>query len=123
MKLDHIQLAMSEGKEEDARAFFEGLLGMTEEEKPEPLASRGGCWFRKDEVIVHLGVEKNFLPQKKAHPAFVIEDLAALERKLTDAAYEVVWDTAIPSRKRFYTTDPFGNRIEFLLEGDGFTQK
>ena len=123
MKLDHIQLAMLKGKENEAREFFVGILEMKEEEKPERLASRGGCWFRKDGAIVHLGVEKGFIPQKKAHPAFVVDDLAGLEKKLIEQNYEVTWDDAIPDRKRFYTTDPFGNRIEFLREGDGFNQR
>lgn len=122
MKLDHIQLAMPEGKEEEARSFFIGILEMEEEEKPEPLASRGGCWFRKEEVIVHVGVENSFVPQKKAHPAFVVENLTNLEKKLKEKSYQVIWDEALPNRKRFYTTDSFGNRIEFLKAGDGFNQ-
>lgn len=120
MKLDHIQLAMPKGKEAEARAFFTGLLQMTEETKPEPLAARGGCWFRKDGVVLHLGVEENFKPQKKAHPAFTVQNLGRLEKMLVSQGYEVTWDTALPDRKRFYTTDPFGNRIEFLRDGDGF---
>ena len=123
MKLDHIQLAMPVGREDEARGFFIGILEMKEEEKPEPLASRGGCWFRKKGVIVHVGVEKSFIPQKKAHPAFVVENLTNLEQKLKEKSYQVIWDEALPNRKRFYTTDSFGNRIEFLKEGDGFNQK
>ena len=123
MKLDHIQLAMPEGRENEARSFFIGILEKKEEEKPESLASRGGCWFRKEDVIVNVGVENSFVPQKKAHPAFVVEDLTSLEEKLKEKSYQVTWDETLPNRKRFYTTDSFGNRIEFLKEGDGFKQK
>ena len=123
MKLDHIQLAMPRSKEDEARNFFIEILEMKEEIKPEPLASRGGCWFRKDGVSVHLGVEKNFVPQKKAHPAFIVSDLLDLEKKLKEKSYEVIWDDALPTSDRCYTIDPFGNRIEFLKDGDGFSQK
>lgn len=117
MKIDHIQLAMPVGEEETARVFFVGVLGMTEEEKPQALKGRGGCWFRKGSVAVHLGTEEAFRPQKKAHPAFVVADLGALEQKLLEGHHEVVWDDALPDRARFYTSDPFGNRIEFLEAG------
>jgi len=121
--LDHIQLAMPPGGEEQARAFWAGLLGMKEEVKPEPLASRGGCWFRLDNMIVHLGVEKDFAPQKKAHPAFCVRELDALARRLEEENFPVIWDEALSNRRRFYTSDPFGNRIEFIADGDGFGQK
>ncbi len=123
MRLDHIQLAMPVGAEEAARGFFGGLLGMSEESKPAPLASRGGCWFRSGSVIVHLGVEADFRPQRKAHPAFCRGDLDALATRLIAAGYPVSWDKALPDRRRFYTADPFGNRIEFLRDGDGFGQR
>ncbi len=122
-RLDHIQLAMPPGGEDKARAFWEGLLGMKEEMKPDPLASRGGCWFRKGDIIVHIGVEKDFAPQKKAHPAFCVDDLDGLAKRLAAADCVVKWDEALPGRRRFYTEDPFGNRIEFIAEGDGFGQK
>ena len=122
-RLDHIQLAMPRGGEDKARAFWGELLGMKEEVKPEPLASRGGCWFRTGDIIVHLGVEKDFAPQKKAHPAFCADDLDALATRLSNAGCPVGWDDALPTRRRFYTEDPFGNRIEFLQNGDGFGQK
>ncbi len=123
MKLDHIQLAMPKGLEEKARAFFSGILGMAEEEKPYPLSERGGCWFRRGSVVLHVGVDKAFLPQKKAHPAFVIPQLHELESKLKENDFDIVWDEALPERKRFYSSDPFGNRIEFMNEGDGFSEK
>ncbi len=118
--LDHIQLAMPPGEEEMARSFFCGILGMTENEKPEPLASRGGCWFRSGSVIVHIGVETNFAPQRKAHPAFCVPDLERLADDLKKKQFAVEWDNALSDRKRFYTSDPFGNRIEFIQSGDGF---
>ena len=123
MKLDHILLTMPPDKKDEARGFFVGILEMIEEEVPEPLASRGGCWFRKGTVILHVGVEKDFVPQKKAHPAFVVDDLFEMERKLKANNYEVIWNDELPNRTRFYSTDSFGNRIEFLKDGDGFSQK
>ena len=123
MILDHIQLAMPIGGEAKARVFFSEVLGMIEDKKPYPLSERGGCWFRKGGVILHVGVDKEFTPQKKAHPAFVVSDLKRIEEKLKEKNFEVVWDEALPNRSRFYSTDPFGNRIEFLRDGDGFSQK
>ena len=118
--LDHIQLAMPPGKEEKARSFFRDILGMAEEKKPDPLASRGGCWFRSGQAIVHIGVEKEFSPQKKAHPAFSVSDLDGLAQIMETKDIVVTWDHALPDRKRFYASDPFGNRIEFIQSGDGF---
>jgi catechol 2,3-dioxygenase-like lactoylglutathione lyase family enzyme len=121
--LDHIQLAMPQGEEEKARSFFRDLLGMTEEPKPEPLAGRGGCWFRSGSAIVHLGVEKDFVPQKKAHPAFCVKDLDRLAEHLEANGFALVWDEALADRRRFYSSDPFGNRIEFIRSGDGFGER
>ena len=122
MRLDHIQLAMPPGGEDEAYSFFCGILGMAEEEKPYPLSERGGVWFRCGDTIVHIGVEDPFQPQKKAHPAFLIEDLDQLAEDLTGSGYPVQWDDALHDRRRFYSADPFGNRIEFMLDGHGFTQ-
>lgn len=122
-RLDHIQLAMPPGGEAKARVFWRDVLGLPEETKPEPLASRGGCWFRTGDIIVHIGVESDAAPQRKAHPAFCVSDLDALAQRLAAAGYAVIPDTALPNRRRFYTADPFGNRIEFLADGDGFGQK
>ncbi len=123
MKLDHIQLAMPPSGEDRARGYFSGILGMEEEEKPHPLSERGGVWFRKDEVILHLGVEEGFIPQRKAHPALVVPDLEGLAGMLESKGYAIAWDEALPNRRRFYSNDPFGNRIEFIKEGDGFSEK
>ena len=122
MKLDHIQLAMPKGEEDRARSFFGELLQMTEEAKPYPLSERGGVWFHAQGVIIHLGIEADFRAQKKAHPAFLIEDLDLLAATLLESGHKVQWDDALPNRRRFYTSDPFGNRLEFMADGDGFTQ-
>lgn len=114
LNIDHVQIAMPAGQEEAARAFFVDIIGMSEEPKPPPLSSRGGCWFRRGDCKVHLGVEDGFQPQKKAHPAFVIDDLDALAMRLDQAGHPVLWDDAIQEIRRFYSSDPFGNRIEFL---------
>jgi catechol 2,3-dioxygenase-like lactoylglutathione lyase family enzyme len=123
VRIDHVQLAMPRGGEPDARRFFVDLLGMTEEEKPEALRARGGCWFRSGPCVVHVGVDPEFSPQRKAHPAFVRADLPSLAERLNAAGYPVSWDDAPDGRVRFYSADPFGNRLEFLRDGDGFTQR
>ncbi|GAB5559719.1 MAG: VOC family protein [Synoicihabitans sp.] len=123
LTLDHIQLAMPPGGEDRARAFWGDLLGMTEDPKPEPLARRGGCWFRSGSVRLHVGVEQEFAPQRKAHPAFTVEDLDEVAPVMEAAGHPIKWDDALPDRKRFYVADPFGNRIEFMRDGDGFSQR
>ncbi|THA26032.1 glyoxalase [Streptomyces sp. RKND-216] len=112
--LDHVQLALPPGGEEAARAYYAGVLGMTEKPKPAALAARGGCWFRSGAVELHLGVEQGFLPARTAHPGIQIRGLDALAARLTAYGAPVTWDDAIPGRRRFHTTDPFGNRLEFL---------
>lgn len=123
LRIDHIQLAMPAGGEDRARAFWGGLLGMIEDPKPEPLAGRGGCWFRCGPIRLHIGVEAEFSPQRKAHPAFTVEDLTGLAASLETVGDAIKWDEALPDRKRFYTADPFGNRIEFIQSGDGFAER
>jgi catechol 2,3-dioxygenase-like lactoylglutathione lyase family enzyme len=111
---DHVQVAMPRGREGAARAFYAGLLGMTEVPKPPALAVRGGCWFASGSAILHLGVEEPFAPARKAHPALLAGDLDALAEALSAAGYECVRaDDEIPGIRRFHTRDPFGNRIEF----------
>jgi len=123
MKLDHVQLAMPPGAEDTAREFFSGILGMVEEEKPDALAGRGGCWFRSNSLVLHIGVDNDFRPQKKAHPAICVADIDQLASKLQEHRIPVVRDDSLPDRMRFYSEDPFGNRIEFIQDGDGFLQK
>lgn len=121
--LDHVQLAMPKSQEDRAREFYGSLLGLMEVAKPQSLAARGGCWFESGRTIVHLGVQQDFIPASKAHPAFTIADLDKLRDRLTRAGYEVIDDNAVPGLKRFYSSDPFGNRLEFIQDGDGFSQR
>ncbi len=121
--LDHVQLAMPPGGEAEARDFYGGLLGLAEIPKPAPLAARGGCWFAAPEIEVHLGVQPDFTPARKAHPAFRVADLDALAARLAQAQVPVTWDHALPGVRRFYAPDPFGNRLEFIQEGQGIRQR
>jgi catechol 2,3-dioxygenase-like lactoylglutathione lyase family enzyme len=114
LALDHVQLAMPQGREAEARAFYGTLLGLTELKKPPELAARGGCWFGCGALQVHLGVEAAFQPAKKAHPAFTVADLAAIEAKLRAAGCEIKTDAPSQGRARIFTSDPFGNRIELM---------
>ena len=121
--LDHIQLAMPPGEEATARYFYGELLGLTEIAKPEPLAGRGGCWFEGRHCQIHLGVQTDFVPARKAHPAFLVTDLDALRAKLEAVQIPISLDEALPTVRRFHASDPFGNRLEFFQEGHGFFQK
>jgi catechol 2,3-dioxygenase-like lactoylglutathione lyase family enzyme len=112
--LDHIQLAMPPGGEAQARAFYEGVLGFPEVVKPANLALRGGCWFECGALKVHLGVEADFRPARKAHPAFLVNDLHALVATITAAGFTVKTDQPLEGYERVYVDDPFGNRIELL---------
>lgn len=112
--LHHIQLAMPIGRENTARAFYEGLLGLAEVVKPPELAKRGGVWFELGDIRVHLGVEDGFRAARKAHPAFQVSDLETLYALLETAGVPLKRDDALPDYTRFYANDPFGNRIEFL---------
>jgi catechol 2,3-dioxygenase-like lactoylglutathione lyase family enzyme len=114
LAIDHVQLAMPEGGEEAARAFYTGLLGIVEAAKPAHLAKRGGCWFEQGALKVHLGVEKAFQPAKKAHPAFLVEDLPALKQKLAAAGVTLRDDEPLAGYDRIYVDDPFGNRLELM---------
>jgi catechol 2,3-dioxygenase-like lactoylglutathione lyase family enzyme len=113
-RLDHILLAMPAGRESDARKFYQGILGIPEAIKPSDLAARGGCWFEDGELKVHLGVEKNFAPARKAHPAFLVEDLAALTSTLVTAGFPISHDAPLAGYDRIFVHDPFGNRIELM---------
>ena len=113
--IDHVQLAMPRDCEDEARAFYCGVLGMTELPKPPELAKRGGCWFESGDVQVHLGVEEAFRPAQKAHPGLRCASFDFLVRHLREAGIEVTEDTATQARRAFIR-DPFGNRIE-LIDG------
>ena len=111
MGIDHVQLAMPVGQEDVARAFYAGVLGIPEVPKPPGPAARGGCWFEAGPVRVHLGVEADFRPARKAHPALVVTDLAAFVAR---AGLAIVWADDIPGVVRGHVADPFGNRIELV---------
>jgi catechol 2,3-dioxygenase-like lactoylglutathione lyase family enzyme len=113
-RLDHILLAMPAGGESDAWKFYQEILGIPEAMKPANLAARGGCWFEDGELKIHLGVEKNFAPARKAHPAFIVEDLAALTSALIKAGYPIARDQPLEGYDRIFVDDPFGNRIELM---------
>jgi catechol 2,3-dioxygenase-like lactoylglutathione lyase family enzyme len=109
----HVQLAMPAGREDDARRFYGEILGLDEVQKPPALAARGGCWFRGADVEIHLGVDEGFRPARKAHPALLVDDLDAMHDRLATAGHETIQD-AQDGLRRFYTADPFGNRIELI---------
>ena len=110
---DHVQVAIPAAAEPAARAFYGVLLGMAEVAKPAALAARGGCWFTSGAAVLHLGVEEPFQPARKAHPAFLVDDLDGLAARLTAAGHDCVHtDGEIPGVRRFHTNDPFGNRLE-----------
>jgi len=111
--IDHVQLAMPRGREALARSFYAGVLGMAEVPKPHELAGRGGCWFASGTVQVHLGVEDDFRPARKAHPGLRCSDFDALLERLSEAGVPVREDGA-GGRRRAFVDDPFGNRIELV---------
>ena len=114
VRLEHVQLAMPAGREDDATAFYEGLLGIPRIPKPPHLAARGGCWFERNDLKVHLGVEEPFRPATKAHPAFVVADVRHLAARIADAGHRVTDDEPLEGYDRVYVDDPFGNRIELM---------
>jgi hypothetical protein len=105
--LDHVQLAMPPGREEEARAFYGGVLGISDVPKPPHLAKRGGCWFEQDALKVHLGLEADFKPARKVHPAFIVSDLGELVARLEIRGYRVVEDEPLEGYNRRYVDDPF----------------
>jgi catechol 2,3-dioxygenase-like lactoylglutathione lyase family enzyme len=113
-RLHHVQLAIPAGGEEECRAFWGGVLGMDELEKPPVLAARSGCWFRGGGLEVHLGVEQDFAPARKAHPGILVADLDEVVRRLGSTGQDVAWDADFPGFRRVYAHDPFGDRLEFL---------
>ena len=112
--IDHVQLAMPPGQEADAVAFYEALLGLVNVPKPPHLAVRGGCWFEAPPLRVHLGVEQDFRPARKAHPALLVDDLPTMVATLVAAGVPVRDDEPLEGFARVYVDDPFGNRIELM---------
>jgi catechol 2,3-dioxygenase-like lactoylglutathione lyase family enzyme len=113
-RIDHIQLAAPKGCEAAAREFYGSLLGLPEIEKPAALRARGGCWFQCGDQQIHIGVESDFRPAKKAHPGFAATDLAKLRESLLAHSVEITDDDSLPGTRRFFAEDPWGNRLEFL---------
>jgi catechol 2,3-dioxygenase-like lactoylglutathione lyase family enzyme len=112
--IDHVQIAAPPGCEDAARRFFGELLGMPELEKPAALKARGGVWFQCGDTQLHVGVETDFSPARKAHPAIAVGNLAALRARLEQAGTKITEDNVLPGVLRFYADDPFGNRLEFV---------
>lgn len=112
--IDHVQLAMPQGGEDQARAFYVELLGLTEVPKPAVLSQRGGCWFERGPVKLHLGVDEDFRAAHKAHPGLLVVDFDALTNTLRLAGHAVADDHLLPSVRRAHVSDPFGNRIELI---------
>ncbi|HLY13130.1 MAG TPA: GNAT family N-acetyltransferase [Candidatus Limnocylindrales bacterium] len=112
--LDHVQVSMPDGGEDQARAFYGGLLGLAEVAKPAALADRGGCWFAGPGIALHLGVERPFSPAAKAHVAIGVTDLEAARAELLAAGVAVTDDGLEVGFARFHALDPFGNRIEIV---------
>ena len=115
LAIDHVQLAMPAGGEAQARQFYTGVLGLVEKPKPAGLAQRGGAWFESGQARIHLGVDADFHPARKAHPALIVDDLEALAARVRSAGHEV--DASPPpldGYKRAHVFDPFGNRIELM---------
>lgn len=111
---DHVQLAAPPGSEDRLRTYYTEVLGMTEIPKPPVLAARGGCWFAAGPVQLHLGVEEDFRPARKAHPGLRVTGIEAYASRLEERGAEVVWDDDLPGHRRFSSQDPVGNRLEFL---------
>ncbi|MGW7046813.1 glyoxalase [Streptomyces avermitilis] len=112
--VDHVQLAAPPGSENALRAYYVDILGMRELPKPPVLAARGGCWFQAGAVQLHLGIEADFRPAKKAHPGLRVTGIESYGGRLAARGATVTWDDNLPGHRRFYSEDPVGNRLEFL---------
>ncbi len=112
--LHHVQVAIPLGGEDAAVRFYGDLIGLKQIPKPENLARRGGVWFITSTLQLHLGVDTDFVPAKKAHVAFQVEDLGLLRSRLEAAGVMIAEDVPLPGFDRFYVSDPFGNRVECL---------
>lgn len=116
--IDHIQLAMPAGAEPAARGFYSGLLGLSQVSKPANLLARGGCWFEQGSIRLHLGIDQDFRPARKAHPAFLVDNLDRLTLRLEAAGVTIAQDEPLAGYRRCYVHDPFGNRIELMQRVD-----
>ncbi len=114
LTVQHVQIAIPEGGEDQARVFYQSVLGFAEVPKPLKLAGRGGCWLATKGVSLHLGVDPAFTPAKKAHPAFIVQNLDEFRRRAENANCETRDDIPVLNFKRFFVFDPFGNRIELM---------
>jgi catechol 2,3-dioxygenase-like lactoylglutathione lyase family enzyme len=112
--IDHIQLAIPPNSEDLARLFYGEILGLREQPKPKHLVNRGGIWFEQEDLKLHLGIDRNFCPAKKAHPGLLVEDLDELVSRCEKSGYMVEAGESVESYRQVYVTDPFGNRIELL---------
>jgi catechol 2,3-dioxygenase-like lactoylglutathione lyase family enzyme len=116
--IHHVLLACPAGTEDASRAFYSGVLGLAEIDKPPALARKGGCWFRGHDIELHLGVEADFRPARKAHPALLVTRIDDWAERLAAAGHRVSFDDEFPGMRRFYASDPHGNRLEFLERRD-----
>jgi catechol 2,3-dioxygenase-like lactoylglutathione lyase family enzyme len=114
LRLDHVQLAIPPGAESAARSFYSGILGLEEVPKPTALTNRGGCWFKSGDVQIHTGIEEDFRPAKKAHPALVVENLDVIVARCRAAGLPTKPDADFSGFRRVHIFDPFGNRIELM---------
>ena len=112
--VDHVQLAMPPGREAEARAFYSGLLGIPEVAKPPALAARGGAWFERGRLKIHLGVDADFRPARKAHPGLLVSGIESLIERLRMTGYSVAEDDPLPGYVRVFVSDPFDNRLELM---------
>jgi catechol 2,3-dioxygenase-like lactoylglutathione lyase family enzyme len=117
--IHHVQLAAPAGSEPSMREFYAGLLGLTEVPKPAALAARGGAWFRGHGIEIHIGIDADFRPARKAHPGLLAADLDALADRFRAAGHQVRPDDLLPGYRRFYVDDPVGNRLEMLSPHGG----
>ena len=112
--IEHVQLAMPPGRETEARDFYQGVLGIPEVAKPPHLAKRGGAWFERGTLKIHLGVDRDFRPARKAHAGLLVSGLDALVERLRASGYAIVDDEPLAGYQRVYVNDPFGNRLELM---------
>lgn len=123
LAIDHVQLAMPAGGEAAARGFYGDVLGLPETPKPPHLAKRGGCWFERGALKIHLGVEADFHPARKAHPGLLVSGLEALKTALRDGGYALRDDEPLEGYDRIYVDDPFGNRLELMEPLDAVSEE